>query len=200
MDYDCFFLIFRSRAGIAAPPCILQCASGEGAQCSDRAVSLASTCRDAHNAHIQATLWLLKSLLRGEVFVALCGKFHKQDVSNEKRSQGWHFSVLLIPRQLQLYLLHVLGISAHPSIYIPLLIWAQSSTTCLSCHCDSPESATDHQANASAPSFVVAQTSKCPRKVIWNILRLFLCREMSLFSPVHRRGVSHGHTWNFPVL
>lgn len=55
MDYYCFVSFFQSRPGIAVPLCILQCASGEGAQCSDEATSSAAACRVAHNARIQTT-------------------------------------------------------------------------------------------------------------------------------------------------
>lgn len=132
------------------------------------------------------------------IFVVLPGKFHKKDVTNEKRSQGWHFSILFISRQLQLDSPHVLGVSAHLTTSIPLLIWARSLAASSSDYRDSPASAADHQVNASSPSFVIAQMNQWPRKLVWGFCCLLLCHETSLFSPVHReKGVLLTVHWTF---
>lgn len=180
IDYYCFLLFSQSRPGITVPPCILQCASGEGPSAVIGPPAQPALVGILTMPLFRQLFDFLKAFWEGKfLWLFVANSTNKMLAMRRTRADILVFC--LFPDSSISICSMSLGFQATLQL-TSLLIWVQSSTTCLNCQCDSPESAADHQANASAPSFFVAQMSKWLRRLIWDIFRLFLCHETGLFS------------------
>lgn len=197
-----FLLLFWNKTkGLQPQLCSLQRTGREGAKHSVRGHHPAASLLQALIMPVfRQHFFFWKAFWEGKFLWFVLANCTKKDVSNEKRSQGWHFSISFISRQLQLQSPHLLGVSAHPTNSIPLLIWARSLAASTSNHRDSPASQqvarlTLHPHHLPLHKWVNGWES------LFGTFSGHCCATRLVCSPLYiGRGVSVGGTLNFCLI